>query len=165
MFNQTIETMQGRRAARLLAVLSVAFAWGVLAADVIAQSPYPAKPIRLVVPFTPGGGADLVARVVGQQLAIQLGQPVIVDNRPGAGGNIGAEIVAKAPADGYTLLLATLPFASNPGLYKKPPFDPSATSLPSRSSRTRQPFSWRTLLYRSSRCVNSSSTRSAILGR
>ena len=73
----------------------------------LAQS-YPVKPVRMIVPFPPGGAADLIGRVVGQKLSEQLGQQVIVDNRGGASGNIGAELVAKAPGDGYTILLGAL---------------------------------------------------------
>ena len=74
-------------------------------AAVCAQS-YPAKPIRLLVPYPPGGGTDIIARIVGQKLAESLGQQVVIDNRGGAGGTIGTDVVAKAPADGYTLLMA-----------------------------------------------------------
>src|SRR5258705_7265081 len=72
-----------------------------------AGQPYPAKPVRMVVPFPPGGGADLVGRVLAQKLSVALRQQVVVENRAGAGGRIGTEVVAKAPADGYALLLAT----------------------------------------------------------
>src|ERR1051326_5042345 len=68
---------------------------------------YPAKPIRIVVGVPPGGATDIVARLVGQKIGEQVGQPVVIDNRGGAGGNIGAELVAKSPPDGYTLLMAT----------------------------------------------------------
>jgi len=85
---------------------------------------FPNKPIRLVVPFSAGGGTDLVARLIGQKLSDRLGQPVIVENRPGAGGNIGTDLVAKAAPDGYVLLLAYASHASNVGLYPKLPFDP-----------------------------------------
>ena len=88
-----------------------------------AQS-YPQKPVRLVVGVPPGGTTDIVARLVGQKIAEQLGQQVVIDNRGGAGGNIGAELVAKAPPDGYTLFLATIgTMTINPNLYKKMPFD------------------------------------------
>jgi tripartite-type tricarboxylate transporter receptor subunit TctC len=87
---------------------------------------YPAKQIRLVVPYPAGGGTDFFARTVGAQLAIQLGQSVVVENRPGAATIIGAEMVAKSAPDGYTLLLGdTATFAVNPSLYKKLPYDPS----------------------------------------
>jgi tripartite-type tricarboxylate transporter receptor subunit TctC len=103
------------------ALAVVAFALLTLGAQ--AQS-YPNKPIRLVCPFPPGGAVDIASRAVAQALTQQLGQPVTVDNRPGAGGNIGAEIAAKSPADGYTLLMATSNIlAINPVLYSKIPFD------------------------------------------
>lgn len=90
-----------------------------------AQSAYPNKPIRLVVPFAVGGGTDIPARVLAAKMSELLGQQVIVDNRPGAGGNIGTDVVAKAPPDGYTILLGSISaFAINPGLYKKMPYDP-----------------------------------------
>jgi tripartite-type tricarboxylate transporter receptor subunit TctC len=86
---------------------------------------FPVKPIRIVVPFAPGGANDIIARVVGQRLAEPLGQQVIVDNRGGAGGALGAEQVARAPADGYTLLLANPgPNAINPVLQPQTPYDP-----------------------------------------
>lgn len=87
-----------------------------------AQS-YPAKPVRVIVPFPPGGGADIFARMVGQKLTGALGQSFVVDNRAGAGGNIGVELAAKAPADGYTLLVTTATLSINPGLFPKLPFD------------------------------------------
>jgi len=86
---------------------------------------YPSRSIRLVVAFPPGGTSDVVARTLAQKLNEGLGQPVIVENRPGAGGNLGAEFVAKAPADGYTLLVCTpAELAINVSLYSKMPFDP-----------------------------------------
>ena len=88
-----------------------------------AQS-YPQKPVRLVVGVPAGGTTDVVARLVGQKIGEQLGQQVVIDNRGGAGGNIGAELVAKAPPDGYTLFLATIgTMTINPNLYRKMPFD------------------------------------------
>jgi tripartite-type tricarboxylate transporter receptor subunit TctC len=85
---------------------------------------YPAKPVRLVLPFAPGGGTDLVGRMLAQKLAAPLGQQVIVDNRAGAGGRIGTELVAKSPPDGYTLLMATSSvMGTGPALYKKLSFD------------------------------------------
>jgi tripartite-type tricarboxylate transporter receptor subunit TctC len=87
--------------------------------------PYPSKPIRLIVPFTPGGSNDVVARVVGQKLSEAWKQPVVVENKPGAGGNIGAEAAARSAPDGYTFLIAANNvLAINPSLYDKVPFDP-----------------------------------------
>jgi tripartite-type tricarboxylate transporter receptor subunit TctC len=85
---------------------------------------YPNKPIRIVVPFPPGGATDILARAAGQRLQEAFGQPVVIDNRPGAGGNIGAELVAKAPPDGYTFLMGTVgTHAINASLYAKMPYD------------------------------------------
>jgi tripartite-type tricarboxylate transporter receptor subunit TctC len=96
---------------------------GVAAAS--AQSAYPSKPIRLVVPFTPGGSTDILARAIGNELTQSLGQAIIIDNVPGAGGSIGADRVAKANADGYTLLMGHIgTLAVNPSLYPKLPYDP-----------------------------------------
>lgn len=85
---------------------------------------YPAKSIRIVVPFTPGAGSDMQARLVARKLQESMGQTVIVDNRPGAAGMLGAEVVAKAPSDGYTLLFTTAALAANVTLRKTPAFDP-----------------------------------------
>jgi len=86
---------------------------------------YPAKPIRLIVPFAPGGGNDTVARLIGDALGKRLGQPIVVDNRAGAGGVVGAEAAAKSPADGYTLFLGGVgSHAINPNLHKDLPYDP-----------------------------------------
>src|SRR5688572_14120763 len=85
---------------------------------------YPAKAVRIVVPFPAGGTSDILARTIGQKLADETKQQFIVDNRPGAGANIGAEIVAKAPPDGYTLLLASTIHTINPSLYPKLAYDP-----------------------------------------
>ncbi|MDB5862427.1 MAG: hypothetical protein JWO70_233 [Betaproteobacteria bacterium] len=84
---------------------------------------YPSKPIRLVAPFAPGGGSDILARVIGQKMTERYGHAVLIDNRTGAGGNIGAEIVAKAPPDGYTLLMGGVPHAISLSLYKKLGYD------------------------------------------
>jgi tripartite-type tricarboxylate transporter receptor subunit TctC len=85
---------------------------------------YPSKPIRIVVPFVAGGAVDLLARIMGQKLTEALGQTVIVENRPGAGGNAAADLVAKSPPDGYTILQVTNGLAISPALYRKLPFDP-----------------------------------------
>jgi tripartite-type tricarboxylate transporter receptor subunit TctC len=95
----------------------IAVLLAVAATSAFAQG-YPTKPAKVVVPYPPGGPTDIVARVVSQKLSEQMGQQFIVENRPGAGGNIGAEAVAKSPADGYTLLVATTAHAINPSLFK-----------------------------------------------
>jgi tripartite-type tricarboxylate transporter receptor subunit TctC len=90
----------------------------------LAQAPYPSRPIRIVVPFPAGGTTDILARAVAVKLTEATGQPAVVDNRPGAGGNIGAELVAKSAPDGYTFLMGTVgTHAINPSLYAKMPYD------------------------------------------
>jgi tripartite-type tricarboxylate transporter receptor subunit TctC len=90
-----------------------------------AEDQYPSRPVRIVVSFSAGGPTDTVARVMGAKMAELLGQQFVVENKTGAGGNIGADVVAKSPPDGYTLLMATVStHAINPGLYKKMPYDP-----------------------------------------
>lgn len=100
-----------------------------LALPVLAQD-YPARPIRVVLPFAAGGGTDVLARLLAQRFHEAMGQPVTVDNRIGAGGNIGAEIVAKAQPDGYTLMVSTASTAVNVSLYSKLPFDARKDLLP-----------------------------------
>ena len=113
---------------------SALLAWtlGVLTPQLaLAQATYPVKPIRLVVPFTPGGSTDILARAIGQKLTETWGQPVLIDNVPGAGGSIGADKVAKAPADGYTLLMGHIgTLAVNPSLYPSLPYDPVKSFAP-----------------------------------
>jgi tripartite-type tricarboxylate transporter receptor subunit TctC len=110
--------MMMRRAAKTLFCAAIL----TLAAGALAQT-YPAKPIHVIVPFAVGGGVDLLTRVLAPRLAEQLGQPVIVDNRPGASANIGAEATAKAAPDGYTLLMASSIIAVNRTLMPKLPYD------------------------------------------
>ncbi|MFC5499543.1 Bug family tripartite tricarboxylate transporter substrate binding protein [Caenimonas terrae] len=97
----------------------------------IAQPAWPARPIHIVVPFTPGGSTDILARSIGKELQDAWGQPVVIDNVPGAGGSIGADKVAKAPADGYTLLMGHIgTLAVNPSLYPNLPYDPIKSFAP-----------------------------------
>jgi tripartite-type tricarboxylate transporter receptor subunit TctC len=108
---------------------SFALALACIAGVALAQS-YPTKPVRLVVSFPPGAGTDTIARLVGRDLQDILGQPVVVENKPGAAGNIAAELVAKAPPDGHTLLVVNSTFAANVGLFPKLPFDPVKDFVP-----------------------------------
>jgi tripartite-type tricarboxylate transporter receptor subunit TctC len=114
-----------KRIARLLGV--VAFALSTFA---VAQT-WPAKPIKWIVPFAPGGTTDILARTIGEKLTVALGQPVIVENKPGAGGGVGAEFTAKAPPDGYTIMGGTIStHAINASLYKSLPYDPVKDFVP-----------------------------------
>ena len=114
---------------KILAVLLGVVAT-VVASQVFAQA-WPAKPIKWVVPFAPGGTTDILARTIGDKLAIALGQPVIIENKPGAGGGLGADFVAKAAPDGYTILGGTISTnAINASLYKDLPYDPVKDFIP-----------------------------------
>ena len=104
--------------ARLLAAGLIA-----LAAPYAAAQQYPSKPVRIIVPFAPGGGSDFTARLMAQKLTERYGQSFIVENRAGAGGNLGAALALKAPPDGYTLLLISASYTVNPSVYKLS-FDP-----------------------------------------
>ncbi len=107
----------------MFSLLRVAIPLMALVASAAAET-YPAKPIRIVVAYTPAGTTDILARAIGQKLTEAWGQPVIIDNRPGANGNIGTEYAAKSTPDGYTLLMTTAaPHGINPGLYRKLGFD------------------------------------------
>src|SRR5260221_12097125 len=94
-----------------------------LASQVFAQEPFPSRTIRIIVPFTPGSVTDVMARSVSDKLAANLGQPVIVENRPGAGGTIGISQVAKSAPDGYTLVVVSAAASGNPRSYAKLPYD------------------------------------------
>jgi tripartite-type tricarboxylate transporter receptor subunit TctC len=116
---------------RLLAAVACAALASALAPASARAQAYPSKPIRFVVPYPAGGPVDIVARLLAQKVAESGGQPVIVDNTPGAGGNIGADLVAKAPADGYTILMgAVATHAINPALYPGIPFDAERDFIP-----------------------------------
>ncbi|MFO1304855.1 MAG: tripartite tricarboxylate transporter substrate binding protein [Burkholderiales bacterium] len=113
-------------------LLSLCVAASIVTLPAFAQDNYPNRPIKLVVPYTAGGGVDTVARLVGERMSKTLGQPVVVDNKPGASGMVGAAAVAKAPPDGYTLLLSAAgEIAVNPHLYKgKMQYDPKTELAP-----------------------------------
>jgi tripartite-type tricarboxylate transporter receptor subunit TctC len=111
-----------------LAVLAVL---ALLATTHAAAQPYPNKPVRVIVAFTAGGTTDIMARTVGARLSEKLKQPFVIENRPGAGGNIGTELVVRAPADGYTLIVNSVgPMAVNATLYKNLPFNPITDLVP-----------------------------------
>lgn len=103
-------------------ILAAVFLIGAMTAPIWAQ-PYPNKPIRLILPMAPGGPTDILGRTIGVRLAEQLGQPVVTENRPGAGGNLGTEVAAKAKPDGYTIVLGSATLAIGPSLYKKLNYD------------------------------------------
>ena len=124
--------------AALLGALGLACGLLVTTSAALAQATYPTKPIKLVVGFAPGGGSDFIARLVSVRLQEKLGQPMIVDNKPGAGGNLGAELAIRAPADGYTLFLAAASYTVNPALYKLP-FD-SVKDMTPIAQLARGPF-------------------------
>ncbi len=108
----------------------LALSLGATASLVLAQDVYPSKPIKLVVPYAAGGPADMLARMVAEKLGPRLGQPVVIDNKPGAGGHTGAELVAKGPADGYTLVLATIAHNGAVKLYPNLRYDPTKELKP-----------------------------------
>ena len=115
----------------LLGLLGLCFAHWIAPAHAQTPAGYPTKPLRLIVPFGPGGSNDIVGRILAQKMTDALGQPVIIDNRPGAGGTVGTDAVVKAPPDGYTLMIgATSTIAANVGLYPKRGFDPVKSLTP-----------------------------------
>lgn len=119
-----ITTNRGRQIGMTLyAIVLVFILAGAMVSPLCAQS-YPTKPLRFVLPYPPGGPTDFLGRLIGQKLGERLGQPVVSDNRPGAGGNVGSEVAAKAPPDGYTITIGGFWLASSPSLYKKLNYDP-----------------------------------------
>lgn len=110
---------------------SALLVWGACAGTALQAQSFPTKPVRIVVPQTPGGASDALARIMGQKLSEKWGQPVVIENRAGAGGNIGMDAVAKSPNDGHTLLMSYVgSHAINVSIYKKLPFDPEADFTP-----------------------------------
>ncbi|MBM3355628.1 MAG: tripartite tricarboxylate transporter substrate binding protein [Betaproteobacteria bacterium] len=115
----------------MLRLIALALAFTLAVPAVFAQAPYPSRPIRIVVPFAPGGTTDVLARLVAQRLSDGLGQQVLVDNRPGASGNIGTDLVAKAAPDGHTIVMSfDGTIAINPNTFRKLPFDPQRDLAP-----------------------------------
>lgn len=117
-----------RQAFQVITLASLALC--VAAPSAMAQAAYPSKPITLVVTYPPGGGADAMARLIGPKMGEAMGQTIVIENKPGAGGQIGAAVVAKAAPDGYTLMLDASSFSVNPSLYPKLPYDSSKAFLP-----------------------------------
>jgi tripartite-type tricarboxylate transporter receptor subunit TctC len=116
------------RTAALAAIVALS---AFIQAQTACAQTYPMKPIHLIVPYPAGGGTDFFARLVGQKMSELMGQPIVVENKPGAATNLGADFVAKAPPDGYTVLLGDVAtYAANPSLYKKLPFDPAKDFAP-----------------------------------
>jgi len=109
---------------KLFAFIAFIFFTGTVGAQ------YPSKPIRLIVPFPPGGSNDIVARMLATQLGEKLGQPLVIENKGGAGGVVGTEVAAKSPPDGYTVLLISVAYAFAPALYKTLPYDPATSFAP-----------------------------------
>ena len=121
--------MMRGRTRRLLIAPALFLGLSCWAVGALAQTPYPSKPIRIIVPFTPGGGVDLLARIVGGKLTEAWGQPTVIDHRPGGSATLGPALAAKSPPDGYTLVLVTTGFTMTPGL-QKVPYDPVADFTP-----------------------------------
>ena len=120
----------GRRFLRVVSAAGVIASAAALSPCALAQTDYPTKPLRFVVGQAPGGATDIVARLVGAKMQEGLGQNIIVENRTGAAGSIGASTVAKSPPDGYTLLVVSSSYAINPSLYSNLPFDPQKDLVP-----------------------------------
>ena len=114
---------------RLHILYACLLGWGCAVPSVVAQT-YPAKSLRLILPFPPGGPTDLLGRTLGAKMAENIGQTVVIDNRPGAGGNLGVELAAKAPPDGYTMVLSSPLISISPSLYAKLNYDPAKDLAP-----------------------------------
>jgi tripartite-type tricarboxylate transporter receptor subunit TctC len=108
---------------RVIAAAAIAATCSTSAFGAAAVQAYPNRPLRIIVPFPPSGGTDIATRLIAQKLTDSFGQTVVVDNRPGAGANIGIGLAAKAAPDGYTILVVSSAFTVNPTLYAKPPYD------------------------------------------
>src|SRR3954465_2148090 len=116
--------------AKYIARCALALAAGPAGAAHAADAPYPSRPVRMIVPFAPGGPTDVIARVIAQKLSELWAHQVVVDNRAGAGGNIGMGLATTAPPDGYTILVVSSSFVVNPSLYAKIPYDPYKSFIP-----------------------------------
>jgi tripartite-type tricarboxylate transporter receptor subunit TctC len=116
--------------ARRFAMIALTAAFSSAFPGVAMPQAYPSKPVRVIIPFAPGGPADIIARIVSQKLSVAMGQTFVAENRAGAGGMIGADVVAKSPADGYTVLVTSLPFTITPSLYSKVPYNTTRDFIP-----------------------------------
>jgi len=116
----------------VLGGIAAAVVWSLGAAQgaAAAEAKYPTRPVRMIVPFAPGGPTDVIARVVAQKLSEAFHEQVVVDNRAGAGGNIGMGLAANSPADGYTIIMVSSSYVVNPGLYAQVPYDPFKSFIP-----------------------------------
>ena len=130
------EILEGATLDRIVKICSVA---ALLYASTLCAQVYPDKPIRLIVPFAPGGGTDIIARLIGLALTESMGQPVVIDNRGGSGGVVGVNLVSKADPDGHTMGLCSLGFSYAPALYAKLPYDTEKDFAPISVVAT-QPF-------------------------
>ena len=126
---KTVSNKSAHTGRRRFVVAGAASCWLASGGRVAAQA-FPNKPIKLIVGFAPGGAVDIIARAVGQQISAQLGQPMVVENRPGAGTNIAMRALIDSPADGHTLMLTANSIAANPTLYQPAPFDPARDVTP-----------------------------------
>ena len=111
-------------------VISVAAALWLFTGPAVSAQDYPTKPVRMIVPFAPGGGTDIIGRLVAQHLGERWGQTVVVDNRGGSGGIVGTKLATESAPDGYTMVLCSLGVSYAPALYSKLPFDPLKDLLP-----------------------------------
>lgn len=111
------------KSAMLLKAVAAAAVIALFAGDVSAQS-FPSRPMKIVVPATPGGGIDIIARMVGDKISVSLGQPVVIENKPGASNNLGTDFVAKSAPDGYTMVIVASSHATNKSMFKSLPYDP-----------------------------------------
>src|SRR5260221_644570 len=131
LFGRPYRRRPGSPAAAISAMRSIAFLAGALFAGLALAQPYPSKPLRMIVPFPPGGVTDVMSRAVAARLSAEMGQPVVVENRAGASGIIGAEAGARAPADGYTITMGnTSTLAVNSATFAKLPYDPVTSFAP-----------------------------------
>lgn len=137
-----MKSKQMKRRRLVITAIPAMALFGSVALPAQARADYPTRPIRLIVPYAPGGPTDVLGRIIGQQLGKEIGQPVVIDNRPGAGGTVGTAAASKASPDGYTLLMGDIALALSPFLFKEPSFDPIAGLSPIGMAGTAQLVLW-----------------------